>query len=590
MSIAGTSVNISSVFTQCLFPRLTDTLDYQTCARLAQTCRCIADSWAEYVALYDVPQRLARFYRGVALRVLCADPRHDADTPPRVLEVRSGRWDQSAQDSAAIVESVYCGLPARLDELSALVHRGFLEAHMVAELHTISMLHFCEPHRVCATRARQLTEVALRATSDTSNSPSEGSGGWGGGAPRGAPLSVQHGPRVISAVNIVVEAIVGVGALPHMLDADIVASARRGEPQALPPLIQAYCVVMRRVPRLPVELFGHDLVAAEAAVVANRANVAAFQLLYTAASTLFAFRVRPRIRGRVAGIPYVPARVDATDAWRFVVANGISLSLTSPAFDFIIHRDAYARALDGSAPEPSSSSSSRFAHDATLAYAEHTGKYVCAQRYLEQRIRLSPHQLLMPSHVAILDDTAWLSTYIGEHSAAGGAAPTTECRVIQNTLQILWSAAISSGIVIQPPAQCRLPAQLLCEFLPSKDGIVFSASTTKCRTPDSDDTYKLVAVAAKRRRLVTRKFTIVLAIVHRVFAEKNAYTITWSNRALELCDEGATLRCRILEMLSSPRPLEYEALPRCHACGKVLTDAESVARGYGPTCVKKNIK
>ena len=630
------------VYMYCLFPVLTSVLDYQSCARLARTCRCISEWWAEYVAVVDLPQRLARFYRGAAIRcavsvlrsfpalyadVLDASRSRDAAAATTTPSLAYSFFDVPVSldanvsncDEDAVAETIYCGLAATHDELSVLCALNIVRSERAArELHAVSMVHMQQPHTVSATRARQLIASgddaidqwhAITAHPDVSEAFLRHII-WSQGRAVVPPLPwwprttqmLLHGPRVRAAVEEVLDAICD-AAQRRSCDATnctalaaltptLIEQARLGSPHALPALLHAYCVVVQRVPRLVAALFGRDLAAAERAVAADRANVAAFQLLYSAASALFAFRVRPRTRGAVYGAPpAVPALVDATSAWRFVAVNGVTFSASRAHLDCVVHRRAFMELTSRSSLPPHMAVSG----DDTLGVAHLRGRYECAQRYVEQRIVLAP--LADAANAAhAFADTSWLTTIVDVD-----AAPT---------LATLWSSEEGvqrrhatkrphrSGLIVLTDAArpLALPVRLFCGFSKDKRGLVISCAPSALndeRKPfrsRSASTASSVSSSPDTVHDIGAPYPVLLAVVQR-YAPHKKFIIHWTLRAMQLRDEGSTLRCALLAMLmAAAGTLTHEPLPRCSDCGRVLSDEQSVERGLGNGCHRRRVK
>ncbi len=475
-----------------IYPAIVDQLDYQSASRLSRTCRRLTHFWREFV-VPNVSLRIARFYRGAALRAAAAANGDMSDIPPPVPTLFS--------DTDCIFESVRFGLPIDQIALTRLATTVDISSSLVTdELIATSRAFLRTPHLLPCTRAKSIVRVQQHAK-------------W--------LVVPRHGRRVVCAVNEVLAAVGGDAALPSI---EIARRARNGCVDAMPHVVLAY---VKRfggdAPRLPPELFGRDLRRAERATLANRVRVAAFRVFYAMAFTLFGHRVRSRARGAVAVTPTLPAVVDASDAWRFVVANGVTFR--SAALDAIVNRSAYVLDLQCGAIE----------------FESLRGKYLCAQRYLEAHSDLLPPP---PSAARVGGgDRAWMHTILGNEYDDGLSALFDE-----NTKYHM------STRLLDEPNQFSLPSI----YIVRKGGFV------------------VLSTAVERIRLAT--------IGRRPL--DNSFYIQWTPYALALrCDEP--LRSCVLRFLQNAHTVRVEPVTRCAQCNRILVDRESVTRGTGPECAKR---
>jgi hypothetical protein len=145
---------------QFIFSTLCSTLDFATGRSMALTCRRLGRVWRHYTLVVDLPHRLQRFYRGVALRHCVTILRGGgyeltdiAERHQNIELLRCPTTDIRSSDGECVAESIVFGLGADKAEFDALERFGVLSRRMRERLERVSRIVQCRPHTVPATRA-----------------------------------------------------------------------------------------------------------------------------------------------------------------------------------------------------------------------------------------------------------------------------------------------------------------------------------------------------------------------------------------------------------------------------------------------------
>jgi len=562
-------VDLPQTFEVTLFAHLCRTLDFATAAALARTSQRFSDAWRWYALVVDLPYRLQRFYRGVALRNCVAIIFDDARVYRAAVEQQNveimrlptldnAQRQQSATDADCLLETIVFGLPTRREDLEAFVELGLLEQSSLERMARVQSVVSRRPHTVPSTRASFLAPSCRWVVSVwkslelTSNDAIDILAG------RRSPvdaeqttfdgnISLVHGERV-SAHAAVVANICGV------------------EFDTSTPIA---------FNRLPQHIIDFQRQCSVAQVSKDPLiKVSMFELYRAMLAAAFGFRRRRSGLGAMATARpgHVPAYVDANSAWMFEAYNGL-VDNDAARRDELAAAPLWRRLHGGRSFELSASCL--------------RGHYETARRYMEMRVVEPPRTKI--------DTVDWLTTVVSKEADATLRALRTAV-ADSRRMALKQRRSAHGGVVLRVSPTLALPSPLYIDYSQHENAIVIATPSLSATMPRGSHVVTYVHDMMASSPLMLAKINYS--------SHFDQFIVRWQTVAMRLDASGRTVRCRLLEAFNiggfqhqRPQPLPHassspawHAIPRCRVCSRVLVDPESIVSGFGPRCRAKMVE